>query len=114
MLTLRSSVHDHLRDESENEVLAKSDGEAEASPVMSVLEGLETVAIELNIPVKIGFIERLHGNLALAMVLGAVCLLLESEVVLDGASTVFGFLVLSGGDGGSEDPHDRQDRKTRE
>ncbi len=91
-------MHDDLGHHAKEEVLAKTDGETEACPVVSVLQNFKSIAVEIDISVKVHLIESLYGNLVLAVVLGLVSRIFESEVVLDGSAGVFGLLILSGAD----------------
>lgn len=113
-LTLGTSVHDELRNHAQQKVLDQADGEAEASPVVTVLEDLEAVALEVDVTVKVHLVEGLHGDLVGAMVLGTVGLLLELEVVLNGTAGVLGLGVLAGRDGGDSKPPAGQDGKIKE
>ena len=88
-------MHDDLWSELEEDELEQADSEAEVGPVGSVFEDLETVAVELNIAVKVHVVEGLHWDLALAAVLELVGLVLEGEVVLNWASWESGLLVLA-------------------
>lgn len=114
LLTLRARVQYNLRKHAEQEELAETQGEAEAGPIVSVFHNLEAVAFEIDIAVKVHFMERLHGNLATAMVLELVRLLLESEVVLDTTTGVSGLVVLAWRQGGHDDPEAHNDREARE
>lgn len=113
-LTLGTSVHDELGNHAQQEVLDQADGEAEASPVVTVLEDLEAVALEVDVTVKVHLVEGLHGDLVGAMVLETVGLLLELEVVLNGTAGVLGLCGLAGGDGGDNKPPAGQDGKIKE
>ncbi len=94
-LALASRVHNDFGKESQNEVFDETDGKLEARPVMSVLQDLETVAIEVHIPIEVHFVECLHRDLALSMVFGLVGGVLEGQVMLDGATRILDLLVLS-------------------
>lgn len=94
-LTLRTSVHDDLRCELEEDEFEQADGKSEVGPVGSVLEDLETVAVELNIAIEVHVVEGLHWDLAPSAVLELVGLVLEGEVVLDWAAWQFDLLVLA-------------------
>lgn len=107
-------MHDDLGDHAEQEELDDMDGEAEASPVVAVLHDLEGVPVEVDVSIKVHLVERLHGDLVLAMVLGLVGRLLEGQVVLDGAAGVAGLLVLTRADRGDDDPVAAQDWDRRE
>lgn len=111
LLTLRTGVHDNFGDEAGEEELDQADGEAEASPVMAVLENLEGVAVELDIAVKVHLLEGLHGDLVLAIVLGLVLGVLEGQVVLNRAAGKLGLLVLPRGIGGDEEPETSEKRE---
>lgn len=107
-------MHNDLGDHASKEVLDQTEGEAEASPVMSVLEGLQAVTVELDVAVKVHLVEGLHGDLALAMVLGLVFGLLEGEVVLDGAAGELGLLSLARRDGRDCEPESTEERRRGE
>lgn len=107
-------MHDHLWEGLEEEELDQADGEAEAGPVVTVLEDLQAVAIEVDVAVKVHLLERLHSNLVLAMVLGLVCGLLEGEVMLDRAAGELDLLRLPGGESGDDEPEGAEDGETGE
>lgn len=107
-------MHNHLREGLEQEELDQAHGEAEAGPVVAVLEDLQAVAIEVDVAVKVHLLERLHGNLVLAMVLGLVCRLLEGEIMLDRAAGELGLLRLAGREGRDHEPEAAEDGETRE
>lgn len=109
LLVLRTSVHDNLRHHASKEEPEERQSEAEVGPVVTVLHDLESVAVEVDIAVKVLLVEGLHGNLAAAVVLGAVGLLVELEVVLNGGARVASLLVLAGSVAGGNGPEDHQD-----
>jgi hypothetical protein len=111
MLTLAARMHDDLGDHAEKEILAEPDGEAEACPVVSVLQDLESIAVELDVSVKIHLVESFQGDLVLAMVLELVGAVLEGEVVLDRPARIFGLFVLSGADCRGNHPEAGEDGK---
>lgn len=98
-----------FRDEAEEEVLVEAHGEAEVSPVVSELQSFKSVALEINLSIEVLFVEDLHGNLALAAVSGTVMLAVEVKVVLDGATSILGLLILAGRNGRSDGPEGHQD-----
>lgn len=104
-------MHDHLGEGLEEEELDQADGEAEASPVVAVLEHLQAVAVEVDVAVEVHLLERLHRDLVLAMVLGLVGGLLEGEVVLHRAAGQSGFLVLPGRERRDDEPEAAEDGK---
>lgn len=97
-------MHDHLRNETEEEMLEETHGETEIGPVVTELEGFQGVTLEFHLTVEVLFIENLHGNLALATIGSAIMLAVEAEVVLDGATGILGLFVLAGRDGRSYRP----------
>lgn len=112
--TLGTSVHDDLWSKLEQDKLEQADGESEVDPVGSVLENLETVAVELNIAVKVHVVEGLHWDLVPSAVLEFVGLVFESEVVLDWASWKSDLLVLARAHARHDVPEDDEDREGSE
>lgn len=102
-------MHDDLWSELEEDELEQADGESEVGPVGSVLEDLETVAIELNIAVEVHVVEGLHWDLGLSAVLELVGLLLEGEVVLDWATWKSDLLVLARAHARHDEPERDED-----
>ena len=101
-------MQQQLGDEAEQEVLEETHGELEVGPVMTVLEGLQSITLEVNLAVEVLLVEDLHGDLALAAVSGTVVLTVELQVVLDGEATVLGLLSLAGGDGRGNGPESHE------
>jgi hypothetical protein len=110
ILTLGTSVEQHLGDKSEQEVLEKAGGEFEVGPVVTIFESLQSIALEVNFAIEVLLIEDNHGNFALSTVSGAVMLTVELQVVLDGEATVLGLLGLARRNGGRDSPKSDQDR----
>lgn len=104
-------MHDHLGDEGQNEVSAEANGPVEVGPVVPVLEGLEDVAVKIDVTVEVHLVEGLHGDLALAVVLELVGAVLEGEVVLDGAARQLDLLILAGAHGRGRHPETGEDGK---
>lgn len=102
-------MHQHLRDEAKQEVLEETRSELEVGPIVTVLESLQSITLEVDLAVEILLVEDLHGDLALAAVGGTVMLAVEVQVVLDGAAAVLGLLGLAGGDRGRDGPEGHQD-----
>lgn len=69
----------HARDEEPHE----ADGEPEARPVMSVLQDVQCVALEVNVAVEVFFMEGLHWDLIASIVLLPVFFFMEGKVVVD-------------------------------
>lgn len=110
-LTLRTSVHEHLGNEASKEELVEAKSEAEAGPIVTELHNVEAVALEVNLASEVLFVESLHGDLVLAVVLGAVGFRMEVEVVLNRAARVLDLLVLSRRHGRRRSPVGNQDRQ---
>jgi len=109
LLILRTSVHDDLGHHTSKEEPEERQSEAEVGPVVAVLHNLESVAIEVDVTVEVLLVESLHGDLAAAVVLCAIGLLVELEVVLNGGTGVASLLVLAGSVAGSNGPEGHQD-----
>lgn len=88
-------MHNNLRNHAGQKELIQAQRKAESSPIMAILHGLEAVALEIHGTVKVHLMEGLHRDLALAMISGAIMLVVEVQVVLDRAAGVFGLLVLA-------------------
>lgn len=101
-----------LGNETKQEVFVETHGEAEVGPVVTELETLKSITLEVNLAIEVLLVEDLHGNLALAAVGSTVMLAVELKVVLDGTTSVLGLLVLTRRDGGSNGPvgHQNGDR----
>jgi len=108
MLTLRTSVEQHLGDEAKQEVLEEAGGELEVGPVVTVLKSLQSIALEVNLAIEILLVKDNHGDLALSAVGGAVMLAVELQVVLDREATVLGLLSLARRNGGRDSPEGNQ------
>ena len=103
-------MHQQLGDETKQEVLVETHGEAEIGPVVAELKALESITLEVHLAIEELLIEDLHGDLALALVGGTVMLTVEVKVVLHGTTGVLGLFILTGGDGRSNGPEGHQDR----
>lgn len=103
-------MHDDLGNHAEEEVLAKADSEAEACPVVSILQDFEGIPVEVNVAVEVHLVESLNGDLVLAMVLLLICRLLECEIVLNRSTGIFGLLVLSWTESRDSQPEGGEDR----
>lgn len=108
--TLGSGVHNDLGRKDEEDVLEQGPSESEAGPVMSILHHLQAVPIELDIPIEVHGVERLHGDLVLPAVLGLVGFVLEGEVVLDWTAWELDLFILARTEGRSQVPVADQDR----
>lgn len=104
----------HLGDEAKQEVLEEARGELEVGPVVTVLEAVQSIALEVNLTIEVLLVEDDHGDLALSAVSSAVVLAVEVQVVLDGKTTVLGLLGLARRNGGSDSPESDQHRNASE
>jgi hypothetical protein len=102
-------VHDHLGKETEEEVLDQSECEARLGPVVAPFEDLQHVAFQLDIAIKVLFLERLNGDELLTIVRVAVLGLEELEVVFDALAGELGLFVLARSEFGCEPPEGSQD-----
>lgn len=102
-------MHNDLGNHASEEELDQAESEAEAGPVVAVLQNLKAVTVEVNLAVKVHLMEGLHGDLVLASILGLILGLLEGEVVLDRAAGKLGLLILAGGKGRGGQPETRDD-----
>lgn len=102
-------MHNQLRNHAQQEVTEESNGEVEVGPVVTHLQNLKAVSLEVDIAVKELLLERLQGNLVLSIVGVAVLLLVELEVVLNGLAGELGLVVLAGGNLGGDDPEASED-----
>jgi hypothetical protein len=107
-------VHQHFGNEAGKEVLEQSQRKAEAGPVMSVLQYIESITLKINLAVEVLLVESLHGNLALAMIFDTVMFAVELQVVLNRAARILGFLVLARRHGRGHGPEEHQDRNGSE
>lgn len=95
--TLRTSVEQHLGDETEQEVLEETTSELEVGPIVTVLEALQSITLEVNLAVEVLLVKDHHGDFALAAVRSTIVLTVEVQVVLNGAAAVLGLLGLARG-----------------
>jgi hypothetical protein len=93
--TLRASVQNDLGHHASHKEPHQADGEAEASPIVSVFHDFQSITLEVYLTVKVHFMESLHGDLVAPIVLVTVFLVVEGQVVLDGLAWVLGLLVLA-------------------
>jgi hypothetical protein len=89
-------VHNNFWCEVEENIFEETDCESEACPIVSVLENLKSVTIEVNISIEVHVVEGFHRDLVLSAVLQLVLILLEGKVVLNWASWEFGFFISAG------------------
>lgn len=104
LLILLARVDDDVLEEVEDDELDEGPGEDPAGPVMAVLEDVKTVTVEVDLAVKVLVDEGLHGDLVVGVPSCAVGLVLEGQVLVDGAAGQLGLLVGSGCQPGGDEP----------
>jgi hypothetical protein len=88
-------MHNSLWQQAEEEELEEAKGKSEAGPIMPVLQHLQTVAVEVNVAIKIHVMESFHGDLVLPAVLDLIRIILEGKIMLDWATRKLNLIVLS-------------------
>lgn len=88
-------MHDDFWHHAKQKKFVESISKSEIGPFMSVFHNFQTIAVEIDIPIKVHLEEREHRDLSLSMVLCAIRLLMECEVMFDWAARETGLLVLS-------------------
>jgi len=88
-------MHDELGNHASQEEPVQADCKPEACPVVPVFHNLEHVSIDVDFSIKVLLVEGLHGDLAATTVLHLVRIFVESQVVLDWKSRVFGLFILA-------------------
>lgn len=109
--TLRTSVHDNLRHHSRQEKHEKADRKPEAGPIVSKLQNVQNVSLDINLSIEVKFVERLHRDLTPSIVLITELLCLECEVGFDGLPGKLGFFILPGRETGCNSPKSDEDGK---
>jgi hypothetical protein len=103
-------VHDDLWCKLEKDELEQAQGESEAGPVVSVFKNLQSIAIEVNLAIKVHVVECLHGNLVAPAILGLIRSILEGKVVLNWAARERCLLGLARAERGCQIPEADQNR----
>ena len=103
-------MHDGFGEEASQEEAEQAHGEAEASPVVTVLHDLEGVAFKVDRAIEVHLVERFYWDLVFAAVLGAVALAMEVEVVLHRLAGVPDLFILARRDARSNGPEHYEDR----
>lgn len=113
-LTLRTGVHDQLRNHAKQEKLDQTNGKSEASPVMTVFHDLEAVALEINISIKVHFMESLHWDLVQTTVLGTISFLFKVEIEFNRTAGKLRLLIAARANRRNDEPPRGQKRKIDE
>lgn len=116
LLVLGSRVQDDLRKHSGQEELEQRKSETEAGPVVSVLHGIQTIALEGHLSIKEELVESLHWDLVVTAVLFGELGRVELEVVFHSAVGEFNFFIQTRRVGRSHGPesHENGDNKDQE
>lgn len=109
--TLRASVHNELGYHAKKKELYQTNGEPEAGPVVTVLHHLQTVALEIDVTIKVHFMKRLHGDLVRSTVFGPIRIFLEIEVEFDRAAGELGLLIAARANRRNDEPPSCQKRE---
>jgi hypothetical protein len=102
-------VHDDLRDHTKKKVFKERGGESKVGPVVSVLKNVQSIALEVNLAIKVKLVEGLHGDLVVSLVLGSEISVLELEVVLNAKVRELGLVADTGRIGRSNGPESKKD-----
>ena len=102
-------MHNDFWCELEENKSKQAQSKPEARPIMSILQDLQSVAIEFDISVEVHVVEGLHGDLVSSPILEPIGLILEGKVVLDRASRVSGLLVYARTECRDHSPEGQQD-----
>lgn len=107
-------MHQQLGKESKQEVLVQTHREPEVGPVVTELETLKSIPLEVHLSIEVLFVENFHGDLALAPVGNTVMFTVEIQVVFDGTASVLGLFGFARGDGRRNSPESHQNRDSSE
>lgn len=103
-------MHDNIGCKGEQDEAEEIPSNVESSPVMAVFEDVKAVAVEVDIAIEVHLQEGSHGDLMLAPVLDLVRILLEGEVVLNGAARELDLLVEARAVVGGHPPEGNEER----
>lgn len=107
-------MQNNLWHHSRQEELEQAERKPEGGPIVPALHSLERVTLEVHTARKVHLVESLHGDLALAVVSGAILLAVEVEVVLYRSPGIFGLLILTRRNGRRHRPVDHENWDSRE
>lgn len=88
-------MKNHLWQEAQEEVLEEAIRQAKIRPVMTILQHLKSVTIELHIAIEILLLKDLDWDLVIALVLLSICVAFECDVTLYWATWELDFRVLA-------------------
>lgn len=61
---------------------------------MTILQSVKSIALEVDIAIKVHFMKRFHWNLALAMVVEPILFMFEIQVILHRSPWIVRLLIL--------------------
>jgi hypothetical protein len=112
ILTLRASVHNDLWHHARQKEPVVAPSQVELSPIMTILQNLQAITIEINVSLEIKLVESLHWDLGLARVLFLELCSLKGEVVLNWLPRELCLVILSRAHQSSDSPKGREDRNS--
>jgi hypothetical protein len=87
-------MHDDFRNHAREEEFEEAQGEAEACPIMAIFHHFQTIALEINLFVKVHLMKCLHWYAAFSIVLHAILVAAEMQIVLHRPARVPCFLIF--------------------
>lgn len=102
-------MHNDLRDHPHQEKSEETQGKFPIRPVMPVFHNLQSIALEVDLSVKIHLMERLHRDLDLAMIPRSILLVVKMQIVFHGTTRVSCFFVLPWRNGRGDVPKGTED-----
>ena len=88
-------MHEHLGYHASQKETVQAQRHPEVRPVMSIFHNLQRITLEIDIGVEIHFMERLHGDLALSMILRPITIFVEVQIMLNPTPGQSSFLILA-------------------
>lgn len=104
-------MHDYLGHHPREEEAEKADGEAEARPIMPILQHLQRIPLEFHQPVKVHLLERLQRDFISAFIPHPILLITELQVMLHWPTRIPRFLILARRDPRGDGPEGDKDRE---
>ncbi len=103
-------MHNHFWHHPCQEKLVQSNGEPKACPVVSIFKDFQTIAVEINVTVKVHLKECPHWYLVFAPIFHAISIVMKCKVMLDRAARKSSFLVFARSESGHDSPECGEDR----
>lgn len=111
VLVLRAVVENHIGGECEEDVPEKIQGKAKGCPIMTILEDLESISVEINTSSKVQLEKDLQRDLVSSVPPRPVTLALETQVVFDRSTGELDFIIESRAELGEEGPDSNENRQ---